>query len=240
MSGFTSLVTCACCLILCLTALLRDPQTWPEPPVILITGANTGIGLGIGCRMLEQLSYSHPPDIKFPQNQTAQSPFCTPRGVKLVIASRNQQKGKEALADLLYFARSKCRGRTAGRGILEQGTKSLAQGTDLARPLTDAEYTSLWLSNLQLDFIKLDLSSVDATMQAAQTVHQKYGYLTHLILNAGVSPVIGVNWFTLFKGFLTDFFGTLASSSNNIEEQGRMTEDGLGFIVLYTLAIRSS
>lgn len=213
-----------------------DASTWPQAPVILITGGNGGVGFGIAQRLLEQLSQPHPPDTQCPENPTAASSFCTPNGCRLVIASRNEVKGRAALSDLLFAVRLACRGRTKGRGKSDylheqqQGQEQQRARSGQHRILESAEYTACWLSNLQLDFVKLDLSSVDQTLEAADLVRSQCGYLTHLVFNAAAAPNVGLNLFGVFKGLLTCPVDTLTSSANCIEEPGRMTDDGLGSV----------
>lgn len=187
----------------------------------MITGGNSGIGLGIAERLIKQLSTPNPSDASCFANSSARSDFCTPNGCHLVIASRNERKGREALARLQTFAQRTC-DRVSGASSFDYGRKK--------NELSAREYTMKWIQHLHLDFIKLDLSSVDATFDAVSSIRGKYSYISHLILNAGVAPVIGLDWHAIVTGLFTNFFATLTSGSCTIEEKGKMTDDGLGCV----------
>jgi 3-keto steroid reductase len=77
-------------------------------PVIVITGANSGVGFGVAQRLLIQLSSPTPPDtlashphLTPPDEQPFASPFAAPNGCTLILACRNPIKAHLARAQLL-------------------------------------------------------------------------------------------------------------------------------------------
>jgi 3-keto steroid reductase len=79
----------------------------PLRPVIVITGANSGVGFGLAQRLLVQLSSPTPPDtlathphLTPPEEQPLASPFAAPNGCILILACRNAIKAHRARAQL--------------------------------------------------------------------------------------------------------------------------------------------
>lgn len=79
----------------------------PPRPVIVITGANSGVGFGLAQRLLVQLSSPTPPDTlaSHPQltpseEQPFASPFAAPDGCTLILACRNAIKAHRARTQL--------------------------------------------------------------------------------------------------------------------------------------------
>lgn len=72
-------------------------------PIILVTGANAGLGLGVCERLLIQLSSTMPSDsgmLDDPKHNVASTPFHASEGCTLLLACRNQAKAREAVAQL--------------------------------------------------------------------------------------------------------------------------------------------
>ncbi|UZJ52703.1 hypothetical protein CBS101457_002023 [Exobasidium rhododendri] len=76
-------------------------------PVIVITGANSGVGFGLAQRLLVQLSSPTPPDtlpthphLTPSGDQPPASPFAAPNGCVLILACRNAIKAHRARAQL--------------------------------------------------------------------------------------------------------------------------------------------
>lgn len=88
---------------------MASPEIPKRPrPVIVITGANSGVGFGIAQRFLVQLSSPTPPDtlnthphLKASTTQPLATPFAAPDGCTLVLACRNAIKAHRARAQLL-------------------------------------------------------------------------------------------------------------------------------------------
>jgi 3-keto steroid reductase len=57
----------------------------------------------------------------------------------------------------------------------------------------------------------------------------RYPYLTHLVLNAGGGPFTGLDWAKVRWELVKNPIIAVTQPSYNIEEKGRMTEDGLGW-----------
>lgn len=159
-----------------------------------------------------------PADVASVSSKTHYSPFCTPNGCTLLIASRNVAKGKQACKDLVDF-------------VIESDRQSLEvqqSSRENEDVLSSAEYTKLWLQNLEVEFLPLDLSSIESILACAKQVLQTYPYITHLLLNAGVGPFVGINWLQCVWDVMTDPVGAFTWPAYNIEKKGLMTDDGLG------------
>lgn len=78
----------------------------PFRPVIVVTGANSGVGFGLSQRLLTQLSSPTPPDTlaTHPHLTTSgeplASPFAAPNGCVLILACRNAIKAHRARQQL--------------------------------------------------------------------------------------------------------------------------------------------
>lgn len=77
-------------------------------PVIVITGANSGVGFGVAQRFLVQLSSPTPsdtlpthPELTKPGEEPVATPFAAPHGCTLVLACRNAMKAHKARSQLL-------------------------------------------------------------------------------------------------------------------------------------------
>lgn len=80
----------------------------PQRPVLVITGANSGVGFGLAQRLLVQLSSPTPsdtlathPQLTPKEEQPLASPFAAPNGCVLIMACRNAIKAHRARAQLL-------------------------------------------------------------------------------------------------------------------------------------------
>ena len=89
------------------TSAAMSSTTPPLRPVIVITGANSGVGFGLAQRLLVQLSSPTPPDtLPTHPSQTPDgeeplaSPFAAPNGCVLIMACRNAIKAHRARAQL--------------------------------------------------------------------------------------------------------------------------------------------
>ncbi|VDC06253.1 unnamed protein product [Peniophora sp. CBMAI 1063] len=177
-------------------------------PIIVVTGANNGIGFGVCRRLLCSLAQSAPEDARpiFPRTGEADAGISFPcEGVTLVMACRSQQRAEDARTELLR--------------LFEEDV----------RESTDPNVAT-FRKNMEIVIHKLDLASVSSTLDLCDDLRQTYPYISHLICNAGVAPFERIHWPSLVKQILTDILGALTYPRYNIQHHGQLSDDGLGWV----------
>ncbi|CAE6491945.1 unnamed protein product [Rhizoctonia solani] len=173
-------------------------------PIILVTGANSGVGFGVCQRLLTQLSQKSPPDaspkaqkhpITSPDDEI--SPFLPADGLTLILACRSAQRAETARSSLY----------------------KLIDDT-LAR--RDTPHGRAFRKNLEIEIVSLDLSSVESVFA--------FPYITHLILNAGIGDFIGINWPLAIWEICTRFKTAVTAPGFKIQGTGKTSQDGLGWV----------
>ncbi|CAE6446193.1 unnamed protein product [Rhizoctonia solani] len=173
-------------------------------PIILVTGANSGVGFGVCHRLLVQLSQKLPPDaspkaqkypIASPDNEI--SPFLPVDGLTLILACRSAQRAETARSNLYKLI-----------------------DDELAR--RDTPHGRAFRKNLEIEIVSLDLSSVESVFA--------FPYITHLVLNAGIGNFIGINWPLAVWEICTRFKTAVTSPGFKIQGTGKTSQDGLGWV----------
>ncbi|KAL5488351.1 ERG27 [Sanghuangporus weigelae] len=202
-------------------------------PIIIVTGANAGVGFAICHRLLVQLVHRIPPD-SLPQravsrsipispspldksSETALPEFAECESLTLILACRNTSKAEEARTQLLGYLdkeveRIKWKGKSVGGGD------------------KDVKHAETFRENVRIIVHRLDLASIENIFKFARDIDSKYPYISHLVCNAGVASFIGYDWPLAIKQLLTDFIGAVVSPLFKIQRIGEMSEDGLGWI----------
>ncbi|CUA69407.1 3-keto steroid reductase [Rhizoctonia solani] len=173
-------------------------------PIILVTGANSGVGFGVCHRLLVQLSQKSPPDaspkaqkhpITSPDDEI--SPFLPVDGLTLILACRSPQRAETARSSLYKLI-----------------------DDELAR--RDTPHGRAFRKNLEIEIVKLDLSSVESVFA--------FPYITHLILNAGIGDFTGINWPLAVWEICTRFKTAVTAPGFKIQGTGKTSQDGLGWV----------
>ncbi|CAH7687338.1 hypothetical protein BY996DRAFT_4578138 [Phakopsora pachyrhizi] len=211
---------------------INDPR-FPDKPVILITGATGAVGYGICLRLLYQLSQPIQDDLSRPSTRLkadlnseddeeedvdSQSVYATPNGVTILIGCRNQQKGEftrsrlmESLKKLFIKYRRTDEDETL-YSYIDQLTGQL-------ETMSFESYRKRWLDNLTIEGIEIDLYRAQSVIKAVKEIDQHYGYLTHLILNAGGGPFVGIDWLGLIRAFIKDMVHAVTYPNYMIESK---------------------
>jgi 3-keto steroid reductase len=181
-------------------------------PIVIVTGANSGVGFGICQRLLEQLATKGSPDahaswITSPPGSSEQ-PVCD--GLTLIMACRSLKRAEAAKIKLEQSFRR-----------FVQECKKL-EGYD--------GHAERFAANVMIDIIYLDLALVKSVFQFAETVSQRYPYVSHLICNAGVAGMIGIDWPVAFKQILTSPLAAFTAPEYNLQVAGEISVDGLGWV----------
>jgi len=184
-------------------------------PIIVVTGANSGVGFGICHRLLLQLSQKIPPDAQ-PQFKSLSSSTDlsdsapeTYDGLTLILACRSEQKALEARTKLFR--------------LLDQHITKLKQ-----RPDYDG-HAEQFRKNLKINFHRVDMSVVQSVMDFGDELSQSYPYISHLICNAGCGFWSGVDKLLAFRIIFTKGLNLAVTlPSYKLQKIGIMSKDGLG------------
>ncbi|KAI0820494.1 hypothetical protein BC628DRAFT_1422829 [Trametes gibbosa] len=184
--------------------------------VIVVTGANGGVGFGICHRLLVQLSSLHPsdaqPHFNFRRDKALgmkaaqRSPDA---GVTIIMACRDPKRAQDA-RDKLY-------------GLLDEHIAKIEPGTE------ERLYAVAFRKSVRLDVEKLDLSSVKSVLDFGKAVCQKYEYISHLILNAGTATYSHFDILGFLYDVLQHPIHTVEHPRRNIQVNGVLSNDNLGY-----------
>ncbi|KDQ65009.1 hypothetical protein JAAARDRAFT_202254 [Jaapia argillacea MUCL 33604] len=186
-------------------------------PIIIVTGANSGVGLGICHRLLSQLSQRDPPDAHPAFNPTSEvaeveedGHIYPCSGLTLVMACRSINKAEAARRELYD---------TLDKEIAERSRKGEDDG-----------FGGKFRRNLTIDILQVDLSQMSSVFKFCDEVRQKYPYVSHLIFNAGVIHMSGIAWFEATIELCTHFIHAVTYPSFYKQHTGEMSRDGLGWV----------
>ncbi|KAF8607478.1 NAD(P)-binding protein [Ceratobasidium sp. AG-I] len=186
-------------------------------PIILVTGANGGVGFGVCHRLLIQLSQTTPPDAS-PKAQkspltlesTHTPPYTPASGATLILACRSQKRAEVARGQLLQL-------------LDDDLARKKAKGIDV-------QHGELFRKNLDVQVVILDLSSVEKVFACAEDVKRRFPYVSHMVLNAGVGSFTGINWPRAVYELCTSFKTAITAPGFKLQAIGEMSDDGLGWV----------
>ncbi|KZW04404.1 hypothetical protein EXIGLDRAFT_635950 [Exidia glandulosa HHB12029] len=187
--------------------------------IIVVTGANSGVGFGICKRLLFQLSRPDIPDAD-PQpllvhdddtGSHAPSPYIGAKELTLVMACRSEQRAAAARTELLT--------------ALDRELARRERASDAS-----VSYARAFRAALRIDYAHVDLTSVSSIFSFCDSLSQDYPYLTHLVLNAGMASFIGVNWPLCAYQILAEGYHALYRPRFKLQSPSPLTRDGLGAV----------
>ncbi|KAG1739846.1 NAD(P)-binding protein [Suillus paluster] len=190
-----------------------SPPSSDSRPVIVVTGANSGVGLGICQRLLVQLISKSPTDAQphygFHVQQKIDNDVSF-NGLTLILACRSRQRG-EAARDKLY------------RLVDEQVRRlEILPGYD--------GHAETFRKHLTIVVHTVDLSHIQTVFRFADEITKTYPYVSHLICNAGVASFVSINWFLAIKQLATDWVEAVTAPIYYTQEVGQLSQDGLGWV----------
>ncbi|EJU06459.1 NADP-binding protein, partial [Dacryopinax primogenitus] len=163
--------------------------------VVIVTGANSGVGQGICERLVLQMAGALPPlDTPISQEDVSSATSIT-----LIMACRNKKRAAAARTKVL---------------------DRLEQSGDQER----------LRERLRIEPEDLDLGSLHSVYRFCMNMQHKYGYITHLFLNAGTGNFTGVNWPLAAWQIVTEGTHALIYPRYKVQGLGAMTEDGYGLV----------
>ncbi|KAF7313423.1 hypothetical protein HMN09_00498200 [Mycena chlorophos] len=182
-------------------------------PVVVVTGANAGVGFGICQRLLFQLCTSTPRDSEPEPWSTRDNDLAleppTANGLTLILACRSVKKAEAARDDLYH--------------LLDGHIKTLRAHAEYDGYADDFRH------NLTIEVEHLDLAEISSVFDFAARVSKRHSYISHLILNAGIAPFAHIKWLVAIRQVLHNLFEAITRPAFYAQTVGELTDDGLGF-----------
>ncbi|KAF8883439.1 hypothetical protein BD779DRAFT_1539940 [Infundibulicybe gibba] len=175
------------------------------PPIVLVTGANSGVGLGICKRLLVQLCDANPSDA-LPQPFSSFHPEFKP---KFANPKRTFPPTEDPWNDIPGFH----------VGRVQEGPDR--EAAKRAKNVRD---------NVKIEIEYVDLAMVDTIFKFGQLAKTKYPYISHLICNAGVASFAGMNWILCIRQLMLAPMAALTAPAFYTQHRGERSVDGLGWV----------
>ncbi|KAF4562438.1 hypothetical protein EYR36_011432 [Pleurotus pulmonarius] len=185
----------------------------PRNPIVVVTGANGGVGFGICHRLLIQLCEPHPSDAKPALalgNKGVEEDMEPCESLTLIMACRSVKRGEAARTQLFR--------------LLDEHLVKLQQSPE------DIAYAKRFRQNVRIDLHYLDLASVSTIFRLGAELRQKYPYISHVICNAGLASFIGINWTLAIRRVMTNLVDAVTNPDYNLQSWGERSVDGLGWV----------
>ncbi|WVF67920.1 hypothetical protein IAT40_002682 [Kwoniella sp. CBS 6097] len=194
--------------------------------IVVVTGANSGFGLGLCHQLLSNLSLppgsdipaskpqstALPPSLQYllhqPPSETTTHIPSPPPTLTLILACRSEQKANEARAILLKrhlkdLENRKKRGEKVREGWTE-GLRLVWEGADLDSP-----------------------GGKNGVLAFCERLKERYPHITTLCLNAGMGAWSGLNYWAFFKQIVQEGMPLAMSQPRyQNENKGAMSRDG--------------
>ncbi|KAF7433511.1 hypothetical protein PC9H_005467 [Pleurotus ostreatus] len=182
-------------------------------PIIVVTGANGGVGFGICHRLLIQLCQPCPSDAKPAPalgNKDVEDGIEPCESLTLIMACRSVKRGEAARAQLFR--------------LLDEHLAKVQQSPE------DIAYAKRFRKNVRIDLHYSDLASVSTILRLGAELRQKYPYISHIICNAGLASFIGIDWALAIRRVLTNLVDAVTNPDYNLQNWGERSVDGLGWV----------
>ncbi|KAF9042965.1 hypothetical protein BJ165DRAFT_1481981 [Panaeolus papilionaceus] len=182
--------------------------------VVVVTGANGGVGYGICQRLLSQLVQPDALDGRpqaFAKTKSEITPHPGYQGLTLVMACRNVEKANAACHELLRW--------------FDDYVQELSQEEGF-----DEAHARNFMENCEVRVEEVDLASFKSVVQFAARLRTKLPYITHLVLNAGTAPFKGLIYWKAALQFLTEPLAFMTYPKFYSQYSGQISKDNLGWI----------
>ncbi|RSH85207.1 hypothetical protein EHS25_005014 [Saitozyma podzolica] len=203
--------------------------------VVIVTGANSGFGLGICNQVIRALSL--PPGHSIPISTPQSS--ATPSTLRHLIPSADSPATSKSAAastkhvpttppptlTLILACRSRTNGENAREILLETHDRELKERARNGMPVREG-----WREGLRVVIETVDLDSVggdNGILSFTERIKDRYPHVTSLFLNAGLAAFKGNDYWKVAKQVFTA--GPAIAFSHpefNIEIPGVLTADG--------------
>ncbi|KAF8629352.1 hypothetical protein AX15_003488 [Amanita polypyramis BW_CC] len=185
-------------------------------PIVVVTGANGGVGLGICQRLLSQLCSKEPSDAGPQQfalssdGTDTSSPYASCDGITLIMACRSIKRAELARLELLKH--------------LDARVAFLK-----TRP-NDSGHAERFRKNVDIVVMQLDLADLRTVFHFAGEVVSRYPYVSHLICNAGLASFDRIYWFSAIKQVILHPMNAVTRPTFYLQHKGEESVDGLGWV----------
>ncbi|KAF5390400.1 hypothetical protein D9757_005242 [Collybiopsis confluens] len=200
-------------------------------PIVVVTGANAGVGFGICQRLLCQLAERTPSDT-----------FIIPKELELSVYHNHENEGESVReADqfplpcegltIIMACRSVQRAEEAKEKlfkILDGRIENLRKGK--ARAVDDDEHAERFRRNVRIEIRKVDLAELNSIATFTKGLENEFPYISHLICNAGIAPFKAIDWPRCFYQLFTDIVGAVTNPKFYSQTWGEVSQDGLGYV----------
>ncbi|WRT70614.1 uncharacterized protein IL334_007612 [Kwoniella shivajii] len=198
--------------------------------IAVVTGANSGFGLGICQQLLSNLSLPVGSSIPASTPQSTAMPPSLRSSFK-TSSSKEKAKAKEEIADppatltLILACRSQSKAEEAKQILLTIHEKDLKNRIDRGEKVRTG-----WKEGLRIEWQGLDLDNPgggNGVLGFCERLKEKYPHVTTLYLNAGMGAFTGLDWWMFFKQTMLE--GMIRAQSlpkYQMEEKGAMSSDG--------------
>ncbi|KAK7471222.1 3-keto-steroid reductase [Stygiomarasmius scandens] len=199
-----------------------------QQPVIVVTGANGGVGYGICQRLLFQLSEPNPTDINIIATDSSNSYSNSPNnpdgdtrrhadefplpceGITLIMGCRSLKRAEAAKMKLLrsfdaHVERLKRREGYTG-------------------------HAERFRKNVRVEIHEVNLAMISSISSFVEELKANYPYVSHLIFNAGVAPFCGMDWVKLFKQMTMSPMQAITAPKFYKQTWGERSLDGYGWV----------
>ncbi|KAJ9479358.1 3-keto-steroid reductase [Pseudozyma hubeiensis] len=94
----------------------------------------------------------------------------------------------------------------------------------------NARYRRRFCQGTRIEFVPLDLGSMGSALECARMVRERYSHVTHVVLNAGSSAWIGMNWFYAVWMIMTQFRYAVTWPAYKLQRAGDKSDDNFGWV----------
>ncbi|KIJ21211.1 hypothetical protein PAXINDRAFT_160468 [Paxillus involutus ATCC 200175] len=184
-------------------------------PIIIVTGANSGVGFGICHRLLLQLSAKTSEDArpKYAFHNVSpglEGPEIRCDGLTLIMACRSKQRAEVA--------------RTRLYDLVDEHVHRLKHSRDYDG------HAEIFRKNLNIAIHTIDLSHIQSVFRFADEISHTYPYVSHLICNAGLACFARIDWLLAIWQLLTDWVSATTTARYLLQNTGDVSRDGLGWV----------
>ncbi|KAF8835829.1 NAD(P)-binding protein [Paxillus ammoniavirescens] len=184
-------------------------------PIIIVTGANSGVGFGICHRLLLQLSAKTLEDArpKYAFHNVSpelEGPEIRCDGLTLIMACRSKQRAEVS--------------RTRLYDLVDEHVHRLKHSQDYDG------HAEIFRKNLNIAIHTIDLSHIQSVFRFADEISQTYPYVSHLICNAGLAGFARIDWPLAIWQLLTDWATATTTARYCLQNTGDVSQDGLGWV----------
>jgi 3-keto steroid reductase len=174
--------------------------------VVIVTGANTGVGLGFCERLLHQFINGHT-SATFPNAPTdfPGNSYISCSKLTLLLACRNLGRAQRAKSRLLEYVGNQVQSRTG----------------------SSWERATSFRDSLEINILEVDLMRLDTVFQLGKELRDRYQYVSHLFCNAGYAHY-ELDSLKYLKSMMFDT--SMTNMDFTTEYVGELSEDGLGLI----------